>query len=455
MATPTITAQIATNLSDSDLLCALTERCASRMVLDADIARLAAEAAERSRPTLGSNGLASRMRASGPAALLVMLGRMTRQDAARYVKVGTATAPGVSITGEPLEPQYPNLAVALATGTVTVDSAAVIVSSLDQASPRAHPEDLQVAELALAEFAQSQPSDLVRRFAISCRDRLDTDGMEPREADLVRARKLTLVELASGMHRLTWDLDPLTAATVTGYLNQYVNNVFHRGTQHDDPFRTAPDEADHPLDIQNGKPDLQHDLVDTRTRGQLASDAVLALFGHVSNCTHSVSPMPNTTLVIRMTLDSLLTGLGEASLDGIEQPISAGTARRMAAEAHIIPIVLGGDSEVLDFGRARRLFTKKQKLAAIETFPCCAGCGRPPDWTELHHLRWYDRDNGPSNLSNAIPLCSSDHHAVHDNGWEITVKNGVPWFIPPSEIDMYRTPRRGHTVPKLDLPSRR
>ena len=89
-----------------------------------------------------------------------------------------------------------------------------------------------------------------------------------------------------------------------------------------------------------------------------------------------------------MSLESLLSGLGEANIDGIEQPISAGTARRLAAEAQIIPIVLGGDSEILDLGVAQRLFSKAQKIAMAERFGGCAWCAcqLPPSHIEAHHV---------------------------------------------------------------------
>jgi len=442
MATPTVTDVSAARLTDSELMRALADRCERRRCDDADIARLSAEIAERSRSSLGSNSLASRMRASGAAALVVTIGRITRVDAARYVTVGSATAAPVSITGQAMEPRYPYLADALATGDIPMDAAAVIISNLDQASPRAHHDDLVVAEAAMAEFARSQPADLVRRFAICCRDRLDSDGIASREEDLVSLRALSFVELASGMSRLTWDLDPLSAATVRGFVDTYINTLHHTGKKSQSLFDFQSD----------GETDLNA-LRDIRTRKQMASDGMLELFAHVSNCPTRVSPMPKTTLVVRMTLDSLLTGLGEATVDGVEQPISAGTARRMAAEAGIIPIVMGGPSEILDLGREQRLFTPKQKLAILEIHPTCAACGRPPEWTEVHHIRWYQRDGGRTDIANAIPLCSSDHHAVHDNGWEITMKDGVPWFIPPSAVDIYRTPRRGHSIPRILFPA--
>ena len=44
------------------------------------------------------------------------------------------------------------------------------------------------------------------------------------------------------------------------------------------------------------------------------------------------------------------------------------------------------------------------------------------------------------------------HHRMHRDGWDIRVTDNVPWFIPPSSIDFYRTPRRGGRLPVLQLP---
>ena len=63
------------------------------------------------------------------------------------------------------------------------------------------------------------------------------------------------------------------------------------------------------------------------------------------------------TVVVTMTLETLMGGLKAAQLDTGAR-ISPGAARRMACEAGIIPVVLGGKSEVLDVGRKRRFHTK-------------------------------------------------------------------------------------------------
>jgi hypothetical protein len=186
---------------------------------------------------------------------------------------------------------------------------------------------------------------------------------------------------------------------------------------------------------------------DERTLEQLRSDAGVEIFRHVATCTNSVGDLPAFTMVVRLTMDSLLTGLGRAEIEGINETISAAAARRLAADAEIIPIVLGGRGEVLDVGTARRLFTRAQRVAFAERDGGCAwgNCTHPPSYTEAHHIEWWSR-GGATDLDNGILLCSHHHHQVHEHGWEIVFREGVPFFIPPPHVDSSRRPRRGGRV---------
>jgi hypothetical protein len=360
---------LALDSSTADVLRELEYEFAELRRVQSNIIRITADLAQRSGRDLGRAGLSAINADTSPAATLARIGRISKSEASRFVIVAKATAATITLTGQPIPARYPHLAAAIADSAIPLDAAAIIVSNLDQVPDTAHPDDTAMVEAEIVAYARECQADWVRQLAIASRDRLDCEGIEPREAELVKRRSFTSRLLRNGMQRNTWDTDPLTAAGLNSYLDGYINNVVHAGTQIDlDPID----------EILSGEPDLERELVDPRTRAQLASDAISAMVGHVSTCTQTVNPMPKACIVVRMTLDSLLSGLGEARLDGIEQPISAGTARRLAAEADIIPIVLGGPSEVLDLGRARRLFSTQQKLAATELFPTCAACDRPP-----------------------------------------------------------------------------
>nr|WP_300267318.1 HNH endonuclease [Microbacterium sp.] len=67
--------------------------------------------------------------------------------------------------------------------------------------------------------------------------------------------------------------------------------------------------------------------------------------------------------------------------------------------------------------------------------------------TRAHHIRWWQRDHGATDLANGVLLCETCHHRIHDNGWEIEVEGtGVAarvWFIPPPFVDPTRRRRLG------------
>jgi hypothetical protein len=128
----------------------------------------------------------------------------------------------------------------------------------------------------------------------------------------------------------------------------------------------------------------------------------------------------NATVVVTMTLDQLRAELATASLDtgGV---LSAGEARRLACEAGIIPMVLGGDSVPLDLGREQRLFSRYQRIAAGVGQRTCAEqhCDRPAAWTEGHHRKPWSR-GGRTSIEELELLCPWHHHRAHDPVFELT-----------------------------------
>ncbi|WP_344777686.1 HNH endonuclease signature motif containing protein, partial [Nocardioides panacisoli] len=81
--------------------------------------------------------------------------------------------------------------------------------------------------------------------------------------------------------------------------------------------------------------------------------------------------------------------------------------------------VLGNHSEVLDLGRADRLYRPPQRKAIrLRDRRCRAqGCDHPAPWCETHHLKSW-ASGGPTDLANAITLCSWHHHRIHDPRYE-------------------------------------
>jgi hypothetical protein len=90
-------------------------------------------------------------------------------------------------------------------------------------------------------------------------------------------------------------------------------------------------------------------------------------------------------------------------------------ARRRACNATIKPWVWGGDSEVLDAGRASRLFQPIQRKALRLQAKCCQaeGCDMPPEWCDAHHLEPWAA-GGKTNLKDGALLCPHHHRLAHN-----------------------------------------
>jgi hypothetical protein len=98
---------------------------------------------------------------------------------------------------------------------------------------------------------------------------------------------------------------------------------------------------------------------------------------------------------------TLIGGLDGGGLLGPE------TVRKLACDGNIIPVLLGGQGQLLHLGAARRASTSAQHRALWLrdrhcTFPGCTA----------HHIRhWVD--GGDTDLANGTLLCGRHHTIVH------------------------------------------
>jgi len=423
-------------MSDAGLLRATD--AAGRLVRDAEaaLARLAGEVARRSPAELGKDGLAKRQGFQNPAKLIATATGGATAGAAKLVSVGEATAPRQSLTGQRIPAAHPHVAAALQTGAISVDASAAITTMLDRVTRRADPTRADLVEKVLAEKAAVLPFDLLLRLIREAETRLDQDGVAPREEELRVERSLHLREDRHGMVHLTAILDPETAAPVKAAIEAVVTTS----------IRTRQPEC--------GTGSAAEPVVaDDRTIPQLQADALAMIARHVLGCGRMPSA-PAMAVIVRCDLNTLTTGVGHGLIDGLDQPVSAGTIRKMAATAGVIPAVFDGDSLPLDLGRDARLFNWGQRVALGERDGGCACCGLDVRYVEAHHIDWWTRDDGPTDLTNGVLLCPPCHTRIHQDDWRIRITDGQVWFTPPPHVDPEQKPRLGgkarYTLPSLE-----
>jgi hypothetical protein len=292
---------------------------------------------------------------------------------------------------------------ALATGALHEDQARVIVSALAELPAEVGDADRLRAEEHLVGLAQGYDATVLRRFgrrifeviAPEEADRREGEALE-REEDRARRRtSLRMNDNGDGTWSGSFRVPDLHAAMLRKAVQAFA------------------------------APRRRH-LADGSEQPVAATTTELLGLGFVELIERfPADRLPraggvNATVVVTMTLEQLLCGLGAAGLDTGDR-ISAGAARRLACRAGLVPAVLGGASQVLDLGRTRRLHSRAQRLAlGLEQGGCSAEtCDRPAAWTEAHHEVPWSEGGGTSVRAGRL-LCSRHHHLAHDSRHDMT-----------------------------------
>ena len=195
---------------------------------------------------------------------------------------------------------------------------------------------------------------------------------------------------------------------------------------------------------------------DPRTPAARRADALIDLVRRAVSAPDGVPRQAKTSLVVTIKLDELQRLSRGAGLTLGGEPLPIETVRRMACDAQVIPAVLGTHGEVLEQGRAERLFNRAQirHLWLRDghcTFP---GCTKPATWCDAHHLLHW-ADGGPTDTDHGALLCQRHHTVVHSNGYAGEVVDGpggpfVKWDLTPGSYDLQLERWRTSPPPAAD-----
>lgn len=380
-----------------------------RHAADALIAGLAQRIEELSAPDAPSERFDRSRGFSSPAQLVSRVGNLTPADADRLLGIGRALVAAPVERGEPTGP----LARAVSAGEIGTEKASIVRRCMDELGEA----DIEF-EAGLVRAARALDIPGLRALCLREVARRNHEAMLERERRQRASRSLRFFTEPDGMVALHGRLDPATAAPVRAWIDAEVR-------------RTLAD---------------QRDLAPAEQRdpAQAAADALATMARHMLGCENPAAGV-KTTVLVRVSKEELESGVGVAECDGLETPVSIQSLRAVAVDAEVLPVVMGGESLPLDLGRARRLFTRAQRLALAQRDGGCARCGAPVARCDVHHIRWWSRGGG-TDLDNGVLLCVGCHHRLHDFGWDVKVRNGEVWFIPPSAVDPERKPQPSHRM---------
>ncbi|MDQ3158473.1 MAG: 13E12 repeat family protein [Actinomycetota bacterium] len=401
-------------LTDAQLTVEIEDLVKSRSMLDARCAELVQAAADRDLPRL-----------AGSSSTLTWLKNLTgigRPEAHRLVKCSEMLCEEVEETRK-----------AWACGAISTDAASTICEAITTLPEWVGDEERAEAQSRLLGFAEDFGLDDLKRIANRILEVIDPDGVEEhlgRRLDAEEKKSFDNTELSmwsagNGMVRGRFLLPTVQAGilktALEGLASPRRNDpaIYDRDGEHSDA-------ATGPL-----------------THQQKVGRAFCELLEHLPS-----EAMPQhgglaASVTVTMTLDQLNDGLGTALLS-TGGDMSAAQARRFACNANLIPIVLDGDSKILDLGQSKRVYDRYQRIALAKRDKGCVwkGCDRPPSWTEAHHLLWHSR-GGPTDLANGALFCFYHHHLLHNGEWDARMTaDGIVEVIPPTRIDPKQQPIR-------------
>jgi len=304
-----------------------------------------------------------------------------------------------------LDQRWARVAAGMAAGTVSAEQAHVITAGLDALPAHVGAEVLQRAEAQLVDYARVYKPSQLRRLArhilsVVAPEIADAEEAKRLEHEEQTARedcRLTLKPVGQGSTRISGLIPDADAARLLTCLEAF----------------TSPRKA---ADAISG----DEDRIPYPRR---LAHAFGALLEHLDPAKLPAHGGDATTVMVTIDLESLKAdlatgGLIDADLD-TGNNLSATAIRRLACNASIIPVVLGGKGEILDLGRSRRLYSPAQRKAmALRDKRCRAeGCSIPARWCEAHHEKPWSR-GGKTNLNDGRLYCSCHHHRAHDPTYE-------------------------------------
>ena len=351
--------------------------------------------------------------------------------AAERTRSSVGAARREATLGKALDGDLPATAKAVANGEITLEHAQVLA----RLAPTSEARRLALAsdspdlnEAALVDKARRLRADTLDREVKRWAAQVDSAAHELEYQDAVRRERLVLRTRDNGVAVegfLTTEHGEVLATALRGVI----------GVPAADDLRTPDQRRAHALT------ELARLVLD---RGLAGGGAQVRphISVHVSWETfQALRRAAEGTTVAEASGAAARGGLAPAELDN-GSPIPRSVLDRIACDSEITRIVFGPDSQPLDVGRSQRTYTGSQRRAVVARDRCCRypGCDRPPALGEVHHVRWWVRDHGPTSVPEGVLLCWHHHDLVHRRNVAIAWGPGGGWEFRRGDGTLIRPP---------------
>lgn len=337
--------------------------------------------------------------------------RITPREITRRFKLAARIRPRRTLTGPPVQPELPELAAAVAAGSVGDDHIRAVCAAVDVLPSRVSPTDVAEAERALVAHAAKLDAGVVTKLGQRIADHLNPDGLFT-DDDRARRRGLYLgAQGPDGMSRLSGLLDPEARA----YFEAIEAAVR--------PGRHQPDGAPNDPEARDTRSPAQrcHDAFKLGLETAIASGELGAHRGHP------------VTVVVTTTLAELNQAAHAVADPSIPTPAPARTGGgsrlpmpdliRMAAKAiHYLAVFDDHSGRPLYLGRQKRIASADQRLICHARDRGCTrpNCLEPGYHCEVHHAPDW-ADGGRTDADRLFFACGCDHSAASRGEWRTLV----------------------------------
>jgi hypothetical protein len=416
----------------------------------ADAVLAGVESAQRTLSTVGYAAI-NRLKDDG----VLSRGRRLRNHLANMLHVsateaGSRIATAADLAGE--QPQLPETAAASRYGLIGSEHVRIIRDTVAKLPDNADASDRARFDLELAGVAVAERPEVLRREAALLLAEFDATRDDPVTRERSRAARREFVigpQDADGMRRGRFCLDPEAGSFLEILLAKLA--------------RPGMCNADDPLPVVDGDPDVFAAAGDSRTTAQRNHDAVKAamraLLASGDLGQHRGLPV---TAIVTMTLQDLEAASGLA-LNGGGSTVPMEVAIRMAAHAHHYLYIYDEKcGRPLFLGRSQRLATADQRIVlhAIDGGCTVPGCDQSAYHCEVHHLiEW--AAGGTTDIDRLTLACQDGNQSAgpSDEEWQARRRydeeslGRTVWYAPKS-TNPSRQPRPNwlHRRPKRPKP---